>query len=384
MEPEEKQRGHLLVDREIASLLGTAIRVGRGAPSIVPAQAQPASIDLRLGASAWRIRAGFLPSAQSIGDRLAELALARIPLEGGAVLERGLAYLAEVEEELELSAELRARFNPRSTTGRCDVFTRVLCERHGRFDEAPKGYAGKLWIEISPLSFPVRVARGDRLCQMRLLTGRTALSQHELRETCRGTPLVCAADQRPLPLGQIRFDEEGGILLSVGLAGRDPAGWRAAAHAEVVELGRNGAHDARDFWEPLHAHHGQCTLEPGTFYLFASRERLRIPPGLAAEMQPVDTGIGELRNNYAGFFDPGFGWREGPDGAPLPGGTPAVLEVRAHDVPFLIEDGQAMCRLRFHRVGGRPERLYGSGRTASYGHQDLTLARCFRPPERSR
>jgi dCTP deaminase len=380
MESEDKVRGHLLVDREIALLVGTAIRAPRGAATS-SAQIQPASVDLRLGATAWRIRSGFLPGAESIGDRLSDLALSRIPLDdGGAVLERGLAYLAEGEEELELPQDVRARFNPRSTTGRCDVFTRVLCERHGRFDEAPKGYAGKLWIEISPLSFPVRVARGDRLCQMRLLHGRSALSQHELREACKEMPLVCAADQRALPLSQVRFDEEGGILISVGLAGRDPAGWRAAPHTDVVELAKPGAHEARDFWEPVHAPRGRCILAPGTFYLFASRERLRIPPGLAAEMQPVDTGIGELRNNYAGFFDSGFGWREGPDGRPQAGGTPAVLEVRAHDVPFLIEDGQAMCRLRFHRTSGRPERLYGTGNDRNYGNQDLTLARCFRGP----
>jgi dCTP deaminase len=294
------------------------------------------------------------------------------------VLERGLVYLAEIEEELELPSDLAVRFNPRSTTGRCDVFTRVLAEDHGRFDEAPAGYAGKLWIEISPLSFPVRIARGDRLCQMRLLRGRTSLSQAELRQVCRETRLVCGADGGPLPLAQVHFDEEGGILLSVGLAGRDPAGWRAAVHTEVVEFAKEGAHDARDFWEPVHAKDGGCILVPGDFHVFASRERLRIPPDLAAEMQPVDTGIGELRNNYAGFFDSGFGWREGADRKPEGPGTPAVLEVRAHDVPFLIEDGQALCRLKFHRMSGRPEKLYGAGRAASYRDQDLTLARCFR------
>ncbi len=379
MDHEGASRRHLLVDREIAGLVGTAIRQARGGLELSPAQIQPASIDLRLGAVAWRIRSGFLPGPESIGDRLADLSIARVSLEGGgAVLERGLVYLAEIEEELELPGDVGARFNPRSTTGRCDIFTRVLAEQHGRFDEAPAGYTGKLWIEISPLSFPVRLARGDRLCQMRLLRGRSALSPSQLRDACRETPLVCAADGKPLPLAQVRFDEEGGILLSVGLAGRDPAGWRAAAHTDVVEFAKDGAHDARDFWEPVHAQNGGCILAPGTFYVFASRERLRIPPELAAEMQPVDTGIGELRNNYAGFFDSGFGWREGADGTAEGGGTPAVLEVRAHDVPFLIEDGQALCRLKFHRTSGRPDRLYGEGRAASYRDQDLTLARCFR------
>jgi dCTP deaminase len=375
----ESSRGHLLVDREIAALLGSAVRASAGGAAPRAEQVQPASLDLRLGASAWRVRAGFLPGPQSVGDRLADLAIARIPLDGdGAVLERGLVYLAEIEEELALPEGVRARFNPRSSTGRCDVFTRVLAESHGRFDEAPKGYAGRLWLEISPLSFPVKLKRGDRLCQMRLARGRSILSQGELRDAHRENPLVCGADGRPSSFANVRFDEEGGILLSVGLAGRDPAGWRARAATDAVEFAAEGAHDARDFFEPVHAEGGRCVLAPGTFYVFASRERLRVPPHLAAEMQPVDIGIGEFRNNYAGFLDCGFGWREGPAGKPESRGTPAVLEVRAHDVPFLVEDGQALCRLRFHRTSGRPERLYGEGRASSYRDQDLTLARCFR------
>jgi dCTP deaminase len=359
--------GHLLVDREIAALLGSAVR---SRPEID--QVQPASLDLRLGAAAWRVRAGFLPGPQSIGNRLADLALARVPLGGdGAVLEKGLVYVAEIEEELALPEGVRARFNPRSSAGRCDVFTRVLVEGHARFDEAPEAYAGRLWLEIAPLSFPVKLRRGDRLCQARFSRGRSILSPIELRDAHREDPLA-------RPPGDLRFDEEGGILLSVGLAGRDPAGWRARPATNAVEFSKEGAHDLREFFEPVHAENGRCVLSPGTFYVFASRERLRIPPHLAAEMEPVDIGIGEFRNNYAGFFDCGFGWRGGGDGKAEGSGTPAVLEVRAHDVPFLVEDGQALARLRFHRTSGRPQRLYGEGRASSYGDQDLTLARCFR------
>ena len=366
------------MDREIAALLGSAVR-SSSAHAPRADQVQPASLDLRLGSAAWRVRAGFLPGPQSIGDRLADLATSRISLDGeGAVLERGLVYVAEIEEELALPENVRARFNPRSSTGRCDVFTRVLVDGHPRFDEAPRGYQGRLWLEIAPLSFPVKLRRGDRLCQVRLSHGRSILSQGELRDAHRENPLVCGIDGKPSSFANVRFDEEGGILVSVGLAGRSPAGWRARASTDAVEFASEGAHDLRDFFEPVHADGGRCVLSPGTFYVFASRERLRVPPHLAAEMQPVDIGIGEFRNNYAGFFDCGFGWRENGDGKPQPGGTPAVLEVRAHDVPFLVEDGQALARLRFHRTSGRPERLYGEGRESSYMDQDLTLARCFK------
>jgi dCTP deaminase len=172
----------------------------------------------------------------------------------------------------------------------------------------------------------------------------------------------------------VPFDREGGIALHLGLAGREPAGWRAQTHTGVVHFAREGAHALRDFWEPVHAEGGTHILAPGAFYLFASRERVVVPPHLAAEMEPVAVDLGEMRNNYAGFFDNGFGWS-----APVARGTPAVLEVRAHDVPFLVEEGQVFFRLRFFRTGGRPARLYGEGRErSSYRDQDLTPARCFR------
>lgn len=370
-----RSSGTLLVDRELQALLGRAIRPAPGASAPTAAQISPASIDLRLGPVAWRIRAGFLPSGVPIEARVRELAFSKLSLEGdGGVLERGLAYLVPLEEELALPDDLRGRFNPRSSTGRCDIFTRVLCDGHPRFDETPAGYSGRLWIEIAPLSFPVRVRRGDRLSQLRLARGHAALSSDELREVHARTP-VCFDGAKPIAIDDAAIDAEGGLALSVGLQGREPAGWRAAAHTELVELARENAHHPLDFWEPVHAHDGRAILAPGTFYIFASRERLCIPPDLAAEMLPIDVGIGELRNNYAGFFDNGFGWSESASSKP---GTPAVLEVRAHDVPFLVEHGQPFCRLRFFRTNGRPEKLYGDRRGASYRDQDLTLARCFR------
>ena len=258
------------------------------------------------------------------------------------------------------------------------MFTRILCPGHPRFDEVPFGYRGKLWLEIVPLSFPVRLRHTDRLCQIRLQTGHAALSTAELKAVYADTPLAFQGD-RPLGPDEVRFDDQGGLELSLGLAGRDPCGWRASMHTDLVDFAGERQHDPADYWEPVHAPKGTSILAPGSFYIFASRERLRVPPNLAAEMLPVDVGIGELRNNYAGFFDNGFGWREDAQGNALPGGTPAVLEVRAHDVPFLVEDGQVFFRLKFFRTSGRPDNIYGEGRSGeSYREQDLTLARMFR------
>ncbi len=371
----------ILVDRDLLSSLGTVLRPGPGAPEIARSQVQPASVDLRLGQQAHRIRAGFLPGRVPVEERLATLGSVALDLNGdGAVLEKGLVYLIPLEEELALPPGVRARFNPRSSTGRCDLFTRVLVPGHPRFDEAPEGYSGPLWLEVSPLSFPVRLHRGDRLCQVRLSRGDASLTTDELRAIYEDTPL-CFDGDRPLGVDEVRFDHAGGLEMRVGLAGRDPAGWRAAPHTAAVRFAESGVHDPAEFWEAVHAPKGHCILAPGSFYLFASRERLRIPPHLAAEMLPVDIGIGELRNNYAGFFDNGFGWEEDEQGRPAGCGTPAVLEVRAHDVPFLVEDGQVFFRLQFFRTDGRPDQLYGMGRSGgSYRGQDLTLARAFRPP----
>ena len=373
----------LLVDRDLRAALSSLILATDGAPPIDANQVQAASLDLRLGSFASRIRAGFLPGNTPLEARLEELETSRIWLGGdGAVLERGLLYLVPLDEELALPPDVSASFNPRSSTGRCDLFTRVLVPGHPRFNEAPAGYRGKLWIEIAPLSFPVRLKRGDRLCQLRLSRGSPALTPDELRAEYARTPL-CFSNDGAVPLERVRFDNDGGIELHLGLEGRDPAGWRAAGHTGVVNFAREGAHDARDFWEAVHAPRGHCILAPGGFYIFASRERVAIPPHLAAEMLPVDVGIGEMRNNYAGFFDNGFGWRASGDSRPM--GTPAVLEVRAHDVPFLVEDGQVFFRLRFYRTNGVPEKLYAEGRAqSSYHDQDLTLARCFRSGAQAR
>ena len=374
-------RGAILVDAELRQLIAAG---AISSPSGVdPAQVQPASLDLRLGPKAHRVRAGFLPGSVPMEERLEALSTSALQLDApdGAVLERGLVYLVQLEEELHLPEDLGVRFNPRSSSGRCDIFTRVLCPGHPRFDEAPPGYRGPIWLEISPLSFPVRLLRGDRLCQLRVHRGRPGLTTDELREIVSRTPLVFDGD-RPLGVDETRFDDDGGLELNLGLLGRDPAGWRASLHTEVVDFSREGAHDPDLFWEPVRAPGGRCILAPESFYIFASRERLRVPPDLAAEMLPVDIGIGELRNNYAGFFDNGFGWQEDASGAPAGNGTPAVLEVRAHDVPFLVEDGQVFFRLKFFRASARPEHLYGQDREgASYQRQDLTLARAFqRPP----
>ncbi len=310
-------------------------------------QVQPASLDLRLGREAFRLRASFLPGpAKTVAERLEDprLVMHRIDLSGGAVLETGCVYLAPLMESLALSPEIEGRANPKSSTGRVDVFTRVIADRAEAFDVAPVGYRGPLYLEISPRTFSILVRPGARLAQLRL--------------------------RRDPPTKATRA-----ITLSVDLSGRDGglAGYRAKRHAGVIDLDRVGEHDPRDYWEPLYVRDRALVLDPGEFYILASAEEVVIPSHEAAEMAPIAPEIGEFRAHYAGFFDPGFGV-EDAGGA----GGRAVLEVRGRDVPFILEHGQAAARLVYEPMAADPARLYGA--TGShYQAQGLKLSKHFRP-----
>ena len=303
-------------------------------------QVQPASLDLRLGARAWRVRASFLPGlGRRVADRIADVAMHELDLTAGAVLERGCVYIAEIAERLRLPADIAARANPKSSTGRVDVFVRALTDHGPAFDDIAEGYAGPLYIEIAPQTFSVLVRAGTRLNQLRLK---------------RGEP----------PTLSVRSV---GVDLSAGLAG-----FRARRHAGVVDLDRENGHDPRDFWEPLEPRRGELLLDPGEFYILASKEAVEIPPLEVAEMTPIDPAVGEFRVHYAGFFDPGFGTLE-TDSV----GAKGVLEVRSHETPFLLEDGQIVARLVYQPLTERPSRLYGEN-GSHYQRQGLKLSKHFR------
>ena len=348
------------------------------------AQFQPASLDLRLGAVAYQLRASFLPFSQTVLSRLEpagagerELVIDRVSLEGGATLQRGSVYLVPLLESLALPAHVRGRCNPKSTTGRLDIFTRVITDGTPRFDEIGAGYRGPLYLEISPQSFPVRVHAGHSLNQLRLLSGDGALADAELAELYRRTPLLYDADDRPIPLDRVVFND--GLGMGVDLSGRDTGaviGYRAHPNPPAVDLARTGEYDPAEFWEPItRPGRDAYILEANRFYILVSKERIRVPPDYAAEMVVYDAGAGEIRTHYAGFFDPGFGYG---DGSVL--GTKVVMEVRAREVPFMLYDGQTSFKVWFERVSTRPDRLYGVGLGSSYQHQTLTLSKQFRRP----
>ncbi len=358
--------------------LEQAIRAGyvdAGRFKIPGGNIQPASLDLRLGERALRIRCSFLPGADSVERKLKDYVLDEIDLRGdGAMLEARCPYLVELKERLDLPAGLRGKANPKSSTGRIDVFTRVITDYSDRFDEVAAGYSGPLYLEVVPLSFAVRVKEDLALNQLRLSLGRPVLTDDEVREAHAAMPILLRRGE-PVPEEKLVLSD--GLFLGLDLHGDDrgQVGHSTRDSAPLLDLTAGQPADPAPFWDPVFREEGdRLVLSPRRFYLLMSDESVCIPPALAAEMTAYDPTSGELRTHYAGFFDPGFGFD--PTGSFR--GSRAALEVRAHDVPFMVENGQAVCKLTFERMLEEPTALYGSGIGSSYQRQEETLSRYFR------
>ncbi|MFL6796744.1 MAG: 2'-deoxycytidine 5'-triphosphate deaminase [Xanthobacteraceae bacterium] len=330
-------------------------------------QIQPASLDLRLGNIAYRVRASFLPGPGStVAERISDLTLHAIPLSGGAVLETGCVYIVPLIESLALPDDIAASANPKSSTGRLDIFTRVIADQTRGFDRIKRGYRGPLYAEISPRTFPVLVRQGSRLSQIRFRRGDTVLDAPSLRALHARERLVDADDA----------DVSEGIAVSVDLSGVGPdrlVGYRAKRHTGVIDVERRAGYEVGEFWEPMRARRdASLILDPDEFYILASKEAVQVPPDYAAEMVPFDPLVGEFRVHYAGFFDPGFGYA-GAGGR----GARAVLEVRSREVPFILEHGQIVGRLVYEKMLARPNSLYGQNIGSNYQAQGLKLSKHF-------
>jgi dCTP deaminase len=349
--------------------------VSSGEYRIRPEAIQPASIDLRLGDFAWALRCSFLPDVDStVEEKVDGLAFQKIDLRDGAVLERDRPYLVPLIEELALPEEVRAKANPKSSTGRLDVFTRVITDRHHRFDDVRAGYHGKLYLEVVPRSFAIQVKTGLSLNQLRLARGEVRLGDEQIRGLQDQSPLLYLGSDA---LGQSELDVADGLFLSLDLSGPGDrtVGYRAKKNSLPVDLSRVRAYRWTDFWDPVYPEPGgRVVLEPEIFYLLLSAEGVCIPPQIAAEMMAYDPTAGELRTHYAGFFDPGFGYD--PEG--VRPGSRAALEVRARDVPFMVEHRQPVCKLGLEWMEAPAERLYGASLGSNYQGQVTMLSKHFK------
>ena len=342
---------------------------------IPEANFQPASLDLRLGERAHRLRCSFLPDSSTVVDKLPELQMEELDLRDGAILERNRPYLIPLIEELRLPESIRAKTNPKSSTGRLDIFTRVITDKSHKFDDILAGYNGQLYLEVVSRSFTIRVRTGLSLNQLRLIKGDHKCVEGEILRSHRERPILLSG---PGQMDQPRAPEsDNTISLSANLAGyRRGVGYRAKKNSNLLDLSLEYHYDPGEYWEPVYADRTRrLILEPEEFYLLTSAESVRIPPEYAAEMTAYDPSSGELRTHYAGFFDPGFGYGEHGN---LPGVQP-VMEVRAHDVPFMIEHGQKICTLTFEKMFQAPDKLYGAGIGSSYQGRGLILSKHFLP-----
>ena len=339
---------------------------------IAAEQVQPSSLDLRLGRIAYRVQASFLPGPETlVGDKIRDFEMHAIDLTDGGVLEKGCVYIVPLMERLRLSERVSAFANPKSSTGRLDVFTRLITDRARRFDLVGQGYHGPLYAEVSPRTFSILVRAGSRLNQLRLRRGTSAVGPDELLRLHQAVGLVDVEIDRQ----EVREHDSLSLRLDLAGAAEDGlVGYRAKKHTAVIDVDRVGHYEPSDFWELIMARAGRgIILNPDDFYILATREAITVPPDHAAEMVAYDTLVGEFRVHYAGFFDPGFGYD--PSGGP---GSRAVLEVRSHDVPFLLEHEQVVGRLRYERLTDVPDRLYGPAIGSSYQGQALALSKQFK------
>lgn len=358
-------------------------------------QFQPNSLDLRLGEVAYRVRCSFLPENETVEQKIEKLEQYSFSIKDGAVLEENCVYIIPLLERLNLPKShystqngvsdhseevklfspenLSAKANPKSSTGRLDVFTRVITDYSHRFEEIAPGYQGQLYLEVVPKSFSIKVRTGQRLNQLRVRHGFEIVPDQDLLRIHASDPLLFDEDIKPVSMQQIKVNK--GLFMSVQLKGKkgEIIGYKAKKHNNFIDLENIGHYDVDEFWEPIYAtSESTFILEPEAFYIFASKERIRVPAKLACEMMAYDTGSGELRTHYAGFFDSGFG------GSVEDKGARAVLEVRSHDVPFMIEDGQTLFSMQFEPNTELPEFIYGEEIDSNYQGQGLKLGKHFK------
>jgi dCTP deaminase len=364
----------VLPSQDIRDLIG-GNRVHARLP-ILEEQIQPASLDLRVGDMAHRVQASFLPGQFcTVDQRINDLRMTRVDLTSSTVLEKGCVYIVPLLEQVHLPESMSAKANPKSTTGRLDILTRLITDYGVEFDRVPAGYKGPLYLEIVPGTFSIRLPAGTRLNQLRFFRGNPLASDSLINALDQHEALVYSREENP-----IKAQVDKGLRVSVDLRPAslsEVIAYRGKKNAPIIDLSRVNHYSSADFWD---AKYQVCdkglVLDPGDFYILASKEQIRVPPDYAAEMIPFDPSMGEFRIHYAGFFDPGFGY----GGSDIKG-TRAVLEVRAHEVPFLIEHGQIVGRLAYIRLLKSPDKIYGVGIGSSYQRQSLTLSKQFKREE---
>ena len=361
----------------------TLLRIYGGVSPLITAdtalcddQIQMASIDLSLKGPVYGMRASGLPRrGETVRSRIDASAKTgyTFNLTGeDKLLSRRQTYIIPLNEGLKLPPGFAARFSPKSSTGRVDVLARILADGIPHFDSVPaEGYRGPLYLEVTPLSCDILLRSGQSLMQMRLRQGDSLVSANDLVTLQAEKGIVWGKDGKPIAPEKLSLAEHG-LYMHVDLD-RDIVGFMARDPILAeLSFAKSDFYDPYDFWEPItRPKGGSIVLNPGRFYLLATKERVKVPSNICGDIAAYDASTGEFRTHYAGFFDPGFGGSK-----PEERGTVGVMEVRGREIPFELQDNQPVCRMDFQWLDEVPNRLYGAGN--NYTGEQPSLGKFFR------
>ncbi|MDA1284586.1 MAG: 2'-deoxycytidine 5'-triphosphate deaminase [Proteobacteria bacterium] len=304
-------------------------------------QIQPASLDLTLSSNCYRIKASFIPNNKKVSQLIESLALSKINLNNENLLEKNCIYLCELNEHLNLNNAYSAKSNPKSTTGRLDIFTRLITDYGKEYDVVDRGYNGKLYLEIIPQSFSIIVKKGLSLNQIRFYKDHLIINS-----------FIKSQD------------------ISIYIKKNEICAYKAIKNTSAINLNKLNHYKINDFWETIIPKNNNFIIEKDEFYILRSLENIKIKDTIAAELEPFGDNFGNFRVHYAGFFDPGFGNNKL--------GTPAVFELRAYDTPFYVENKQKVARLNFYKLIEKSINTYGKKIKSNYHNQKLKLAKQFK------
>ncbi len=325
-------------------------------------QIQPASLDLSLSEECYEIKHSFLSHKTTVRRKLKDLIIKKINLNKEFIFKKDKTYIVKLNESLNLKNNIFGHCNPKSSTGRLDIFCRTIVDFAEEYEKIPNNYQGEIFLEITSRSFDVAFKKGNCLNQLRLIMGNQYYLSDEQLKKIKTKLKITNFKKNTLKINN-------GVKISVDLSNSKTIAYVAKNNTPVLKFSKIKSHKINDFWKAIKNIDNSLLIEKNKFYILKSKEKVIIPDNLAGEMIPYDTGIGDFRAHYAGFFDPGFG---------MPNGTYAVLEVKTNEIPFLLEDGQTIARIKYEKLNKNSNIVYGKDIKSNYQNQGLKLSKHFK------
>lgn len=355
--------------QSLKKIIGGVNPMIRSAIPLTDEHVQPSSLDVPIANHCYRVSVSSAPkNGESVASLIEKFSMYDFEVkEEGSLLERGGTYILPLAVELELSSEFRAIFSSKSTTGRNGLFARNLSDANSNLDLTVFGYRGKLYVEVSPLRFHTTIYPWRPITQLRIASRNSVpLSTEELSILHSEYGIV--RDENGKPTEAVISDNA--LYLHLDLKG-ERAGYQSVVNLEdSVHLGMKEIDERENFWQPVRLNmDGDTVLHPPTFYLFATKERICIPPNVCAFMEDYSANLGEFSSHEAGFFDSYFGEERGTQG---------VLEIHPNRMPIRFWQGRPVCRMVFYKTDEVPTKLYGASAGSHYVGSGPSLAKNYK------